>query len=271
MKNNMKNIGEKVKKKFNNFKERLKELTERLKAFPSKYAQWWTQVSAGKQRQLKVLAAYFLLIAAVFAGVYIGQDHTADRIKIEPMDQDRSALVEEEREEEKEADPEAEKSVASLSDETEDDLKPEDGAQDQEGQAEVGQSGSENFIWPAEGDVIVEFHEVYNVENQYQLHSGINIKSKEGDPVSASLSGEVQEVKDNSLSGKKVIISHPHEVNTIYANLSSVKVTAGDEVAKGHIIGMTGSTAQMGAIEGPFLYFGVTDRGEYRDPLKYLP
>ncbi len=86
----MKKSREKIKEKFENLKERLKELTERLKAlkdFPSKYSRWLENTSIHKKRQLRILAAYFLLITAVLAGVYIGQDQGGERIQPEPMDQ----------------------------------------------------------------------------------------------------------------------------------------------------------------------------------------
>ena len=342
MKNYMNKGREKVKEKFENLKERLKELTERLKAlkaFPSKYSRWLENTSIHKKRQLRILAAYFLLITAVLAGVYMGQDRAAERIQPEPMDQsmegngssrdaqdqdtpakddpDRTEVViyppeqtrgegEQGENQEGQAEdfadsrhrddphqagsphdtrdapqgPQDEQDVQDPQDVKVKDPQDVQSGQGQQGQqqgqqeqAGVSQDGvSPAFIWPVRGEIIVEFHEIYNVENQYQLHSGINIKAKEGDPVSASLSGIVQEVKDKSTMGKKIIISHPHEINTIYANLSTVKVSPGEEVGKGHIIGMAGDTAQRGASEGFYLYFGVKDhQGLHRDPLKYLP
>jgi murein DD-endopeptidase MepM/ murein hydrolase activator NlpD len=67
--------------------------------------------------------------------------------------------------------------------------------------------------------------------------------------------------------GNYVSIAHPDGTSTLYAHMSSRKVTAGQKVKQGDVIGITGST---GVSSGPHLHFEITEKGARVDPLKYL-
>ncbi|MFA5176286.1 MAG: peptidoglycan DD-metalloendopeptidase family protein [Candidatus Nanoarchaeia archaeon] len=78
--------------------------------------------------------------------------------------------------------------------------------------------------------------------------------------------------------GRYIIIKHNENLYTRYDHLSEIKVTEGQQVTKGDIIGLSGNT---GFSEGPHLDFKVylsqdfsADIGKpnyERDPLNYLP
>jgi murein DD-endopeptidase MepM/ murein hydrolase activator NlpD len=91
-------------------------------------------------------------------------------------------------------------------------------------------------------------------------HSGIDIASPIGTPVTASLSGTVLATGNTDLIrgcysyGKWVMIIHGNGINTLYSHLSEIDVTKGQSVGTGQVIGLSGMT---GYATGPHLHFGV--------------
>lgn len=67
--------------------------------------------------------------------------------------------------------------------------------------------------------------------------------------------------------GHYIAISHGDGNITLYAHLSSRKVSVGDWVEQGEVIGISGSS---GISTGPHLHFEITENGVRVDPLKYL-
>ena len=62
-------------------------------------------------------------------------------------------------------------------------------------------------------------------------------------------------------------VAHPHGYNTLYAHLSRVEVTKGQQLAAGDTVGLLGST---GRSTGPHLHYEVQRRGERLDPEHFL-
>src|SRR5262249_44412688 len=81
-----------------------------------------------------------------------------------------------------------------------------------------------------------------------------NRANDDGDPVAASASGRVSRVADEgSVSyGKWIEVDHGGGYTTRYAHLSVQRVTVGDLVSPGQLIGNVGST---GGSTGPHLHF----------------
>lgn len=67
--------------------------------------------------------------------------------------------------------------------------------------------------------------------------------------------------------GNYVVIDHGGGVTTLYAHMSVVKVSEGQMVSQGTVLGVTGST---GASTGPHLHYEVRINGVYQNPLNYL-
>ncbi len=67
--------------------------------------------------------------------------------------------------------------------------------------------------------------------------------------------------------GNYVVVDHGGGVTTLYAHMSTVKVSEGQMVSQGTVLGITGST---GASTGPHLHYEVRINGVYQDPLNYL-
>jgi murein DD-endopeptidase MepM/ murein hydrolase activator NlpD len=98
-------------------------------------------------------------------------------------------------------------------------------------------------------------------------HRGTDFRAKAGTPVYASNSGIVRLAKNLFYSGNIVIVDHGKGVFTNYAHLSKIQVIAGQHVARGHQIGLSGAT---GRVSGPHLHWGVKTNGAYVDPLQFL-
>ena len=101
----------------------------------------------------------------------------------------------------------------------------------------------------------------------YTWHSGIDIANYYGAPVYAAASGYVQQSGWYGGYGRYIRISHDFGLQTAYAHMSSLAVSAGAYVKKGQIIGYVGSS---GYSTGPHLHFEVLKNGKHTNPLSYI-
>ncbi|HUO50740.1 MAG TPA: peptidoglycan DD-metalloendopeptidase family protein [Candidatus Paceibacterota bacterium] len=91
-------------------------------------------------------------------------------------------------------------------------------------------------------------------------HDGLDIAAPIGTPVHAALSGVILATGNTDAVagcysfGKWVMIKHDNGLNTMYAHLSQISVSAGQQVSTGDVIGFSGET---GYATGPHLHFGV--------------
>ena len=133
-------------------------------------------------------------------------------------------------------------------------------------------TGSGVLGWPVpsvgRGSISSEFgtrlHPVFRV---YRQHWGIDIGASHGANIVASDRGRVITSAYNSSYGNYVVISHGNGMTTLYAHMSSRRVSEGDVVEKGQVIGLIGST---GVSTGPHLHFEVSINGQRVNPARYL-
>jgi len=109
-------------------------------------------------------------------------------------------------------------------------------------------------------------HRLFNGQLQ-SYHRGTDFRAKAGTPVYASNFGIVRLAKNLFYSGNIVIVDHGKGIFTNYAHLSKTQVIAGQHVARGDQIGLSGAT---GRVSGPHLHWGVKINGSYVDPLQFL-
>ena len=91
-------------------------------------------------------------------------------------------------------------------------------------------------------------------------HNAIDLAASTGSRVKAALGGTVLGTGNtdvtcpNASYGKWVFVKHDNGLSTLYAHLSVISVSTGQEVSGGEVLGYSGST---GYSTGPHLHFGV--------------
>jgi murein DD-endopeptidase MepM/ murein hydrolase activator NlpD len=68
--------------------------------------------------------------------------------------------------------------------------------------------------------------------------------------------------------GLYVVVDHPNGWQTLYAHMSQIKVTKGQTVKQGQVLGLAGRT---GYATGNHLHFELHINGQVVNPLNYLP
>lgn len=107
--------------------------------------------------------------------------------------------------------------------------------------------------------------------DQWTTHEGVDIGCEEGTKVKAVLAGTVEEVREDDALGYTVVISHPGEKKSLYANLDeSIPVKAGDKVNAGDTVGVVGHSSLLECGDESHLHFGFYVKGEAVDPGKYV-
>lgn len=121
-------------------------------------------------------------------------------------------------------------------------------------------------VWPVKGVITLSFGES---DLPYQpLHTGIDIAGKIGDPVTPFMAGKVIYAGEiNWGYGKHIILDNGNNITSVYAHLSEIDVTAGQEVVPGDIIGKEGQT---GWATGPHVHFEVRVFGIPVNPRVFL-
>jgi len=137
-------------------------------------------------------------------------------------------------------------------------------------QAANGQSSQSNpggYIWPVDSRYIT------STVGGRTSPGGIGSTNHKGtdigrvgytSPIYASKAGTVIVSQYSNSYGNYVVISHGSGNTTLYGHMSSRKVTVGQYVNQGDVIGITGST---GNSTGPHLHFEITENGARVNPL----
>ena len=140
-------------------------------------------------------------------------------------------------------------------------------AAEQAAQGKPSQSNPGGYIWPVDSRYIT------STVGGRASPGGIGSTNHKGTDIGrvgysssvyASKAGTVIVSQYSSSYGNYVVISHGSGNTTLYAHLSSRKVSVGQYVNQGAVIGITGST---GHSTGPHLHFEVTENGSRINPL----
>ncbi len=161
--------------------------------------------------------------------------------------------------------------------------------------------------WPLDNVTITQrFGSTVDSKRLYVsgTHNGIDFRASMGTPVKSVLSGVVKGIGNTNAQagcysyGRWVLIKHPNGLSSLYAHLSVSKVSPGQSVASGEVIGLSGGqpgTSGAGYSTGPHLHLGLyasegvsvgkyaqskfckqvsiplAGPSAYLDPLAYLP
>jgi len=139
-------------------------------------------------------------------------------------------------------------------------------------QAAAGQSQQSNpggYIWPVDSRYIT------STVGGRTSPGGVGSTNHKGtdigrvgytSPIYAAKAGTVIVSAYSNSYGNYVVVSHGSGNTTLYAHMSSRKVSVGQYVKQGAVLGITGST---GNSTGPHLHFEITENGERINPLSH--
>ncbi len=135
--------------------------------------------------------------------------------------------------------------------------------------ASIPRARSGVLSWPLDSVFITQrFGATVDAKRLYVsgTHNGIDLRATMGTPVKAALSGVVSGVGNTDDQrgcysyGRWILIDHGNGLSSLYAHLSASRVTKGQVVATGQVIGMSGGqpgTPGAGYSTGPHLHFGL--------------
>ena len=115
-------------------------------------------------------------------------------------------------------------------------------------------------------------------EGGRRSHAGIDLAAKSGTEVLAPLDGEVVDsaIRDNACGGT-IGIEHGevggHKTKTRYCHIKELKVSKGQKVKKGDVIGISGGASGdvgRGSSSGAHLHFELYKDGKHLDPKEYV-
>lgn len=98
-------------------------------------------------------------------------------------------------------------------------------------------------------------------------HSGLDIGNRTGEPIYAADDGVVVRAQWNSGYGYNVMLDHGNGTRTLYGHASRLLVAPGQQVSRGAVIALIGST---GRSTGSHLHFEVVVGGVKKNPLLYI-
>lgn len=133
---------------------------------------------------------------------------------------------------------------------------------------ETGRVWDGDFINPREGEIVTTFG-VRRVINKIPKspHSGVDVEAEEGEEVHAPNNGVAVLIDEQFYSGKSLILDHGQGIYTMFFHLSKILVTPGQQVKRGDVIALVGST---GRSTGAHLHWGVRMQGARVDPLELI-
>ncbi len=128
--------------------------------------------------------------------------------------------------------------------------------------------GSGNMSLPLQAQITSPFgwrrHPIFGVR---KFHTGVDLAGPNHSAIKAADSGSVLYTGWYGGYGKVVIVSHGKGMATLYAHLSATRVSAGQSVQKGDVVGYEGTT---GFSTGPHCHFEVRVNGKPNNPLNFV-
>jgi murein DD-endopeptidase MepM/ murein hydrolase activator NlpD len=85
-------------------------------------------------------------------------------------------------------------------------------------------------------------------------------------PIPAANAGRVAFTGSLGIYGEAVILDHGLGLFSLYAHLSRIDVEVGKEVARGAVLGLSGSTGMSGGIH---LHFAMIVQGVFVNPVEW--
>lgn len=122
--------------------------------------------------------------------------------------------------------------------------------------------GNGMFMWPADGGKAGDKFDIS------RKHKGLDIDLSEGTEIYAADDGKVTAAGWNTDGyGYFIMIDHGNGYSTLYSQLSRVFAVKGEDVSRGSLIGLSGST---GSTEKSHLHFEIRLKNVCKNPADYI-
>ena len=121
---------------------------------------------------------------------------------------------------------------------------------------QTAQIGTGRMVFPVKGKVIREYAKGTN--------DGIDMSGNAGGPVVAAASGKVAAITADADQIPIMVIKHPDNVLTVYANVHNITVAKGDNVSRGQQIAELARKAPVS------MHFEIRKGFNSVDPMGYL-
>ncbi len=133
----------------------------------------------------------------------------------------------------------------------------------------VGLWAATPSIWPVKGPVSSKFGpRLSPFTGKRAFHAGLDISGPRGKTVRAPAKGKVVAADYDWKMGNFIRINHRHGIETTYGHLSKILVRSGQEIKRGDVLGLIGSTGRYST--GPHLHYQIAVNDKVVDPLQYI-
>ena len=123
-------------------------------------------------------------------------------------------------------------------------------------------------IWPTHGWLSSSMgNRADPFTGERDFHPGLDISADKGDAVYATADGKIVNAAPAGNYGNLVVVDHGYGIETRYGHLSAFKVTLGQTVKRGDLLGLVGST---GRATSSHLHYEVRANGRILNPLQLL-
>ena len=123
-------------------------------------------------------------------------------------------------------------------------------------------------IWPTHGWLSSSMgNRADPFTGERDFHPGLDISAERGDPIYSTADGKVTHAASAGNYGNLVIVDHGYGIETRYGHMSAFKVSVGQAVKRGDLLGLVGST---GRATSSHLHYEVRANGRILNPLQLL-
>lgn len=124
-------------------------------------------------------------------------------------------------------------------------------------------------ILPARGFISSGFSSsrMHPIHHRPLPHEGMDISAPAGSPIVATAKGRVTSTGHRSGYGLTVLVEHGFGYETLYGHASQILVRTGQEVERGEVIALVGST---GITTAPHVHYEVRQNGRPIDPHRFV-
>ena len=144
------------------------------------------------------------------------------------------------------------------------------------GKNEVVQVATQTYVVPLRNATIAKDYSATELQynetlKQWEIHKAIDFLAGDDLNVYAVSDGTVSNIYTNYLEGTVIEISHKNGLVSVYKSLNKdVKVSVGDKVGGGSVIGSVAETMAQELNAGAHLHFEMKKDGKLVNPNDYL-